>query len=73
MTSVRVVQTKPAFHYPAGKSWGPYKHIADALERVKLLRRHGGDGKVQAGEWNPCVMTRPEVEWQVSEDDADGA
>lgn len=72
MTStLRVVQTAEAFHYPKGKVWGPYKHLADALERVKLLRRHGADGKVQAGDWNLCFMTRPEVEWEVSEG-ADG-
>lgn len=73
MTAVRVVQTKPAFHYPAGKLWGPYKHLADALERVQLLRRHKGDGKIQAGEWAPCAMRRPDIEWDMPEADADDA
>jgi hypothetical protein len=69
MTAVRVVQTKAAFGYPVGKVWGPYKHLADALDRVKLLRRHKGEGKIQAGEWAPCVMSRPEVEFELGEDD----
>jgi hypothetical protein len=64
MTTLRVVQTRAAFGYAVGKVWGPYAALADALERVQTLRRHKGDGKVQAGDWKPCrALKRPAAEW----------
>ncbi|MFJ9616696.1 hypothetical protein [Streptomyces noursei] len=68
MTTIRVVQTIGAFGYPEGTVWGPYTHLCDALERIQLLRRYKGDGKMQAGDWEPCGMTRPAVDFEPGED-----
>ncbi|GGX26708.1 hypothetical protein [Streptomyces chryseus] len=53
----RVVQTVPAFRYPAGKIWGPYVEEVDAQQRLGTLREFKGDGVIESGEFGaPCGM-----------------
>ncbi|MFJ6636613.1 hypothetical protein ACIQMR_35395 [Streptomyces sp. NPDC091376] len=54
----RVVQTKEAFRYPEGTTWGPYLEEVDAQERLASIRRHEGDGVIESGEFGaPCGLT----------------
>lgn len=56
-----VRQTREAFRYPAGKLWGPYEHMADALRRKALLEAKGGAGRIVYTSAEPCALRRPEA------------
>jgi hypothetical protein len=58
----RVVQTKEAFRYSAGKVWGPYLEKIDAEQRVGTLRDYGGDGVIEDGEFGSPVLSRRPVD-----------
>lgn len=54
-----VRQTREAFRYPAGKEWGPYEHMGDALARKALLQKLGADGRIVYSPKAPCAERRP--------------
>lgn len=59
-----VRQTREAFRYPAGKEWGPYERMGDALARKALLQKKGGDGKIIYTPQDPCHhVNQPPAEW----------
>jgi hypothetical protein len=63
--SLIVRQTREVFRYPAGKEWGPYADMGDALARKQALQRKGGDGKIVFTPEPPCALKRPDTEWEV--------